>query len=935
MLRAGGRFVEVAFRHGADALPQTIYARRFQPWARFAARMESVRFGLAKGFDRLLALDEVPVQLYEHQRHAVLRVLRDMRGRAVLADEVGLGKTIEAGIILKEYMVRGLARKVLVLVPASLTLQWQAELCHKLAIESTVNRRLDGWHAHDCIVTSLDLAKRPEHAARIQEIDWDVVIVDEAHRLKNKRTVAWRFVDGLRKKYLLLLTATPIQNDLQELYNMMTLLQPGLLATYATFKRRFMVDKRTVKHGDALRRRLEQVMVRTTRRQCDLPFPARVVAGLPVDLTAAERTFYDDVVAFARTVYAAENEGRTNVLPLIVLLRELCSSPEAVGRTLRALARGRRLSADHRSWARELAGKAAHLSGRTSKLQAVVDAVRSLNEPAIIFTQFRATQKALGAALESRNIDVTYFHGRLTAAERADAVRRFRGGGVLVSTEAGGEGQNLQFCRNIINYDLPWNPMRIEQRIGRVHRLGQTRDVQIVNVYTRDTIEMYVYELLRDKIRLFHEVIGDLDAIIEAVGGADGQGVADGPSLETLLARLVLQTADDDGFVGQLHDMGAALDRERVRQQRIKVLNEEVFGTDAPAVVGDVAESSARHRVATDEGGGPPVAAVLHRLCTDGAFAAGVLADDACAHPQVAALRDGLARLQFHNVRARPLGRRIVHHRHVLLCFKVAYRSDETREKLHRLLLDPITEQARTLPPLDDDFFVGGGAGTDAGWLGGEDVYGLERLHRQACRQLRAIVAEEGRSQQEEAEARFARDRARLQTYYDDLKKESLLAVDRDLRRLEAARTRAQWRRFVDLPSPAGGKDAAKGDPSDRKVDEVMDTMKQRIAQTVARLDAEQRRRVGEAARKYAVRAEASLLGVAFMLLPRVELRYRLVGPVRQELTFLFDPVWDTFIDLACHVCEKHTESVYVAGQGDLRCPGCANVAIEGKTGTP
>src|SRR5690606_31938927 len=231
------------------------------------------------------------LQLYAHQRTAVVRVLRDMRGRAILADEVGLGKTIEAGVIVKEYMVRGLARKVLVLAPASLLTQWQQELNEKLGIPARINRSEHNWDRWDCIITSLDTARRPPHADRIQAVAWDVVIVDEAHRLKNRHTVSWRFVDGLRKKYLLLLTATPIQNDLTELYSLFTLLKPGLLRTYSAFRREFMLDRRAAKHPLHLRERLREVMVRSTRRDALLRLPRRVVETVSIPLSGPEQGF--------------------------------------------------------------------------------------------------------------------------------------------------------------------------------------------------------------------------------------------------------------------------------------------------------------------------------------------------------------------------------------------------------------------------------------------------------------------------------------------------------------------------------------------------------------------------------------------------------------------------------------------------------------------
>ncbi len=152
------------------------------------------------------------------------------------------------------------------------------------------------------------------------------------------------------------------------------------------------------------------------------------------------------------------------------------------------------------------------------KRDALVSLIEALGEQAIVFTQFRATLAEIEHALRREGVPVAVFHGSLTAAEKDDAIRRFREGTrVLLSTEAGGEGRNLQFARNVINYDLPWNPMRLEQRIGRVYRLGQTRDVRVYNFAARDTVEGYVLELLTQKIRMFELVIGEMEMILGAI----------------------------------------------------------------------------------------------------------------------------------------------------------------------------------------------------------------------------------------------------------------------------------------------------------------------------------------------------------------------------------------------------------------------------------
>ncbi len=230
----------------------------------FDLKTAAERLSLLDGFDRLLSLETLDIQLFQHQEQAVRKVLQEMRGRAILADEVGLGKTIEAGVILKEYVLRGLVQRVLILVPASLVGQWRSELKEKLDLDFSVARTPRDFEAAK-IVASIDTAKRPVHREIIQRTPWDLVIVDEAHRLRNSRTLNWKFVNGIQKKYLLLLTATPIQNDLRELYNLVTLLKPGQLKTFTQFKRAYMLDKHSPKNTYRLREALKEVLVRTSR----------------------------------------------------------------------------------------------------------------------------------------------------------------------------------------------------------------------------------------------------------------------------------------------------------------------------------------------------------------------------------------------------------------------------------------------------------------------------------------------------------------------------------------------------------------------------------------------------------------------------------------------------------------------------------------------
>ena len=250
---------------------------------------------LSQGFDRLLCLDEIAVEHYEHQLHAALRSLHEMRGRALLADEVGLGKTIEAGIVMKELIQRGLVRTVLVLTPASLTEQWREELLNKFHEEFTVMETPAQWSEVQAAeagrwIASLDRAKLQHQSDAILAREYDLLIVDEAHKLKNRSTLAWQFVNRVRKRYVLMLTATPVQNDLMELYSLITILSPGQLGTVRAFRRHF-VDQRDARHpknAPSLRRLLNDVMIRNRRSKVDIQFTRRQAAVYHLQLSEPE-----------------------------------------------------------------------------------------------------------------------------------------------------------------------------------------------------------------------------------------------------------------------------------------------------------------------------------------------------------------------------------------------------------------------------------------------------------------------------------------------------------------------------------------------------------------------------------------------------------------------------------------------------------------------
>ena len=557
----------------------------------YRLRLQTERLSLIQGFEELLAPEAVAVAPFPYQLKTARTALRRFRGRGLLCDEVGLGKTIEAGLVLKEYMMRGLVRKALIITPPALTQQWREEMASKFLISDFVTnedpefRELgpEAWSTFDHIIASLATARRAEHRRAIEKIHFDMVIVDEAHHLKNRASVSWKFVNALQKKYMLMLTATPVQNNLDELYNLITILQPGQLKTRREFKRRFVVrgDPRLPKNRGELRNLLADVMVRNTRSQVSIRLPRRRAHTIRLQLTPPERELYDAVSDFVRDALAAakartgRRAGPLTRFTLQILQREIGSSPLAVRPTLEKLAAHRRLSAEQQAALLRLAEQAAAVErqAKTDALLKLLAANKASGEKAIIFTHYLATLAHLEAAMRAAGHDVVIYKGGLTYAQKNEAIARFeREAQFLLSTEAAGEGRNLQFCRQMINYDLPWNPMRIEQRVGRIHRIGQEREVEIFNLSAEGTIEDYVLRILDSKINMFELVIGEMDMILG--------NLADERDFEEIVLDIWTRSRSNEEVSVGMEELGEALVKARQDYLETKAYDEAMFGQD-------------------------------------------------------------------------------------------------------------------------------------------------------------------------------------------------------------------------------------------------------------------------------------------------------------------------------------------------------------------
>ncbi len=541
---------------------------------------------LAPGFDTLLSLNAArDIQLLDYQLATVRHVLKNLRGRALLCDEVGLGKTIEAGLIMLEYLLRGLVRRVLILTPPSLVEQWRNEMQIRFNLDfatydsPSFKSTSQPWTSLPRIIASIDTAKRTPHKDMILDSQYDMVIVDEAHHLKNKRTQAHRLVSHLKKKYILLLTATPVENSLDELFNLITLLQPGHLDTASSFKKKYITrgDPLKPRNPENLKKLVREVMVRNRRSQTGVITAKRRAEVIEITLSPEELAFYRRLTSFIRGYYSQQSggvAGGVNKFVLKTLQREVGSSIEAVLPTLTKIAANENNPPALRRLTEALAAQAGRLTQR-AKADALVRLLKKIQGKVLVFTCFRETQRFLAIMLRREGLEVAELHGGMRRAEKEKNVQAFsENAKALVSTESGSEGRNLQFCNIMINYDLPWNPMRIEQRIGRIHRLGQTKDVYIYNLSAAGTVEAHILELLDAKINMFQLVIGELDMILG--------NLQEKRDFEDMIMDIWAGTEDDDTLRVGMEELGERLASARNHYLSVKELDDKLLGELPP-----------------------------------------------------------------------------------------------------------------------------------------------------------------------------------------------------------------------------------------------------------------------------------------------------------------------------------------------------------------
>ncbi len=601
----------------------------------FRLAVEAQRIGLAYEYDPHFAISVSQIAPLPHQLAAVYDyILPRPRIRFMLADDPGAGKTIMAGLALKELKYRGVAERILIVVPAKLIAQWQRELKDKFGetfIE--VNRALlqafpgrNAWETHPHCVTSIDFAKQDDVMTTLREVHWDLVIVDEAHKMaayrygkKTDKTDRYQLGELLadRSDGLLFLTATPHKGDPDNFLLLLQLLDPDLYADTEILRQAVKRDENPI-----FLRRMKEQMCGFDGKQL---FPDRHPVTVAYSLSKPERRLYDAVTKYVEDGFqrAFGEENRHVQLALLVLQRRLASSLRAIRRSLEN--RRDRLKQIHtlgqealkaeddkdldwdnladmpeverwrvedealarHTMARDLPelgkeidelenlirlAQIAEASGEERKLQELREVMEAeglfhSDEKLLIFTEAKDTLDYLLENLQRWGFHPVHIDGTMDMDSRVQAEQDFeKRRQVMVATEAAGEGINLQFCHLMVNYDIPWNPNRLAQRMGRIHRYGQKKEVFIFNLVASDTREGAVVKKLLEKLDVMRRELGT-DSVFDVI-----DEVAQGRSLEQLFREALARRRTFDQILAEVDARYDPANAELVRKARLEGL---------------------------------------------------------------------------------------------------------------------------------------------------------------------------------------------------------------------------------------------------------------------------------------------------------------------------------------------------------------------------
>lgn len=578
--------------------------------------LESIRFSHASLFDPFLAINVSKIDPLPFQIEAVYGyVLKLPKVRFLIADDPGAGKTIMAGLVLKELKLRGVIKRILIVVPGHLKDQWRRELQERFQEPFTLIGRqvMDAhygenvWERENQIITSIDFAKQEDILNTLANVQWDLVVVDEAHKMAayrygitTSKTERYRLGEVLSKntKHLLFLTATPHKGDPENYRLFLDLLEPGFFATKEMVKE--SIDNT---ENPLFIRRLKEDLKDFDGRPI---FTNRYAVTLKFRLSDRERILYNQLSDYVVSQYNKAIQKTSNkgiAFALLILQRRLASSTYALYKSLER--RKERLEKllkeqdikiktssfdleddedveENERWQREKEWESLSVSENKEELKKEIYIINELiaisseiinneeevklkelkkaieegfkkieelqgNKKILIFTESRDTMDYLVNKIKSWGYRVNFIHGGMSLEERIEAEKIFKNETeVMVATEAAGEGINLQFCHIMINYDIPWNPNRLEQRMGRIHRYGQKKDVYMFNIVAEDTREGEVFKKLFEKIEEIKNSLGT-DKVFDIIGD-----IFYGKNLYQLIIEAVTRAKTIDEIIKEL-----------------------------------------------------------------------------------------------------------------------------------------------------------------------------------------------------------------------------------------------------------------------------------------------------------------------------------------------------------------------------------------------
>lgn len=554
--------------------------------------LEATRFRYASLFDPFLAMGASKIDPLPFQIEAVYGyILKLPLIRFLLADDPGAGKTIMAGLIIKELKIRGVVKRILIVVPGHLKDQWKRELKEKFqesfyvidryTFKNTYGENL--WQKESQVITSMDFAKQEDILPSLESVHWDLVIVDEAHKMsayvyggdefkKIEKTERYRLGEVLSRtsEHLIFLTATPHKGDPENFRLLLDLLVPGFFAT-----KEMIIESLQSKDNPLFIRRMKEDLKDFYGKPL---FPNRYAKTIKFRLSDNEKRLYNELSEYVISQYnkALQSDKKKNIAyTILILQRRMASSTYALLKSLER--RKKKLEEllkesnlikreitsinleeiedyeEKERWEKEEEWETLSISGNKEELKKEIDTLNTLikkaqeivkneeeiklnqlkialeegfkkireikgNEKILIFTEFKDTMEYLVEKISSWGYSVNFIHGGMKLEERIKAEAIFKHETqVMVATEAAGEGINLQFCHLMINYDVPWNPNRLEQRIGRIHRYGQQKDVYIYNLIAEDTKEGEVLSKIFDKLEEIRKAMGS-DKVFDVIG---------------------------------------------------------------------------------------------------------------------------------------------------------------------------------------------------------------------------------------------------------------------------------------------------------------------------------------------------------------------------------------------------------------------------------